>query len=67
MLKIGRAMSQSVSRRPLTAEAQVRTRDSPRMIGGEKSGTETGSSPSSSVFPCQYYSTVALHNHVSPG
>jgi hypothetical protein len=44
-------MAQAVSRRPLTAEARVRTQVSPCEIF---SGTETGFYPSSSVFPCQY-------------
>jgi hypothetical protein len=56
----GRAMAQVVSRRPLTAEARVRARVNARGICGGQSGTGTGFSPSSSVFPCQYHSTVAL-------
>jgi hypothetical protein len=51
----GRAMAQAVSRRPLTAEARVR----PCGICGGQSGTGTGISPSTSVFPCQFHSTVA--------
>jgi hypothetical protein len=53
-------MAQVVSRRPLTAEARVRTRVNPRGICGGQSGTGTDFSQSSSVFPCQYHSTVAL-------
>jgi hypothetical protein len=50
----GRAMAQAVSRRPLTAEARVRSRVSPRGIYGGQSGTGTGFSPSTSVFPCPF-------------
>jgi hypothetical protein len=50
-------MAQAVSRRPLTAEARVRSRVSPRGICGGQSGTGTGLFPSTSVFPCQFHST----------
>jgi hypothetical protein len=53
-------MVQVISRRPLTAEARVRARVNPYGICGGQSGTGTGFCPSSSVFPCQYHSTVAL-------
>jgi hypothetical protein len=56
----GRVMAQVVSRRPLTAEARVRARVNPYGICGGQSGIVTGFSQSSSVFPCQYHSTVAL-------
>jgi hypothetical protein len=55
---MGRAMAQ--------AEAQICSRVSPCGICDGQSGTETSFSPSSSVFPCQYHSTVALHTHVLP-
>jgi hypothetical protein len=55
----GRAMAQAVSRRPPTAEARVRSRVSPCRICGGQSGTGTGFSPSTSVFPCQFHSTGA--------
>jgi hypothetical protein len=50
-------MAQAVSRRPLTAEAEVRFWVSPCGIYVEQSGTGTGFSPSISVFPCQFHST----------
>jgi hypothetical protein len=56
----GRAMAQAVSRRPLTAEARVRFRVSSCGICGGQSGTGTGFSPNTSVYPCQFHSTGAL-------
>jgi hypothetical protein len=47
---IGRAMAQVVSRRPLTAEARVRSWVSSCGICGGKNGTGTGFCPSTSVF-----------------
>jgi hypothetical protein len=44
-------MAQAVSHQPYTVEAQVHTRVSPCGICGEQSGTWTGFSPSSLVFP----------------
>jgi hypothetical protein len=55
--KLGRAMAAAVDHRPLTAEARVRSRVSPCGICGGQSGTGTSFSPSTSVFPCQFYST----------
>jgi hypothetical protein len=52
-----RAMVQAVSRRPLAAEARVRSRISPCGICSGQSGTETDFSPSTSVFTCQFNST----------
>jgi hypothetical protein len=50
-IQYGHAMAQAVSRRPPTAEARVRSRVNPCGICGGQSGTGTGFSPSSSVFP----------------
>jgi hypothetical protein len=60
----GRAVAQAVSRLPLTAEAKVRARVSPCAIYGGKSGTGTDFSQSSSVFPCQYHSTLAFQSYI---
>jgi hypothetical protein len=57
-------MAQVVGRRPLTAEARVRSWVNPCGICGGQSGTGTGFSPSYSVLPCQYHSTVALQTHI---
>jgi hypothetical protein len=57
-------MAQVVSHRPLTAETQVRALVNTCGICGGQSGTGTGFSLSSSVFPCQYHSTVALQTHI---
>jgi hypothetical protein len=57
-------MAQVVSRRPLAAEARFRARVNPYGIYGGQSGTGKGFSPSSSVSPSIYHSTVALHTHI---
>jgi hypothetical protein len=44
---------------PLTAEARVRSRVSPCGICGGQSGTGTGFSPITLVFPYQFHSTSA--------
>jgi hypothetical protein len=53
--------------RPFTTEPWIRVRVSPCGICGEQNGTVTGFTPSCSVFPSQYPSTVALHTHICPG
>jgi hypothetical protein len=58
MVQHGRDIAQVVSRRPLTAESRVRTWVNPCRICGGQSGTGRDLSPSSSVFSCQYHSTV---------
>jgi hypothetical protein len=63
----GRALDQLVSRRPITAEARVRAWVNPRGICGGQSGTGTGFSPSSSVFPCQYNIPPSLSKLISSG
>jgi hypothetical protein len=44
------------------AEARVRARVSPCGICGGRSGTGTGSSPSSSGFTCKYHSVMPFHH-----
>jgi hypothetical protein len=58
-------MAQAVSRRPPTAEARFRSRLSPCGICGGQSGTGTGFSPITSVFPCQFHSTGAPSSPLS--
>jgi hypothetical protein len=53
-------MVQAVSSLPFTLEAWL----SPCWIFSEQSSTGTGFSLSSSVSPCEYHSTVALHAHI---
>jgi hypothetical protein len=61
----GRAMAQVVSRQPVTAEARFRARVNACEICGGQSGTGTGFSPSSSVFPGQYIIPPSLSKLIS--
>jgi hypothetical protein len=54
-------LQQRVGRRPVTAEAWVRSQASPCESFGGKSGNGTGFSPSPSVFPRQCNSTSVTH------
>jgi hypothetical protein len=56
------AIAQAVSRRFFIAESRVRPLVNPCGICDGQSGNETDFSPSSSVFPCQYYSTAAAYS-----
>ena len=61
-------MAQAVSRRPLNAEAQFRSQTSSCQVFGGQSGTGTGFSPSSSVFPVSIILPIILthvHQHVA--
>jgi hypothetical protein len=59
---MGLVMAQTVSCRPLTAEARFQSRFSPCWICGAQSGIWTKFSPSNSVFPCKFkYNGAPLH------
>jgi hypothetical protein len=62
---VGRAMAQAISRWPLTTEARVHAWVDPYGICGGQSGTGAGFSQSSSVFPCQYHSTITLYPSIT--
>jgi hypothetical protein len=59
-------IAQEVSSLTLTAETRVQASVSPCGISGVQSGTGRGFPSSSTVFPCQYHSTVAFHIYISP-
>jgi hypothetical protein len=52
-------MEQAVSRRPLTAEVRVPSRDSAREVFGGQSGVGRGFCPNTRVVSCRYHSTNA--------
>jgi hypothetical protein len=62
----GRAIAQAVCRRTLTSAARVRARVNPVGLCDGKSDTGTGFSLSSSVFPCQYHSTMGTMSSTFP-
>jgi len=59
LIEFAFVMTQAVCRRPFTAETRVWSQSNTCEVGGGQSGTVTGFSPSTSVFPCQYHSTNA--------
>jgi hypothetical protein len=61
--RMGRAMSETVSRRHPNAEGRVHPRVSPYGICGGQSGTGTGQNLSSSVFPVSII-PPGLHTHI---
>ena len=61
----GSVMAQSVSRRPLIAKAPVQFQFSRREICSGQSGIWTCFSPSTSVFPFQYYFTNSPNSYAS--
>ena len=58
-------MAQTVNGRVVTAEARIQSQASPCNIYGGQSGTGTGFSPTTSVFPCQYHSTSTPYTYSS--
>jgi hypothetical protein len=54
-------LPQKVSDQPLTTKPRIRLLTSPCEVCGEQSGTGTGSSQSTSGFPCHYHS-INLHS-----
>jgi hypothetical protein len=59
LILLGRALSQAVSRRSVTAEARVQSQASLCGVCGASGDTGTGLSPSTLVYSCQYRYTNA--------
>jgi hypothetical protein len=61
IIQVKVTLQHRVGRRPVTAEARVRSQASPCEIYGGKGGNGTGFSLSTSVFQRQYNSTSATY------
>ena len=61
-------VAQAVRPRLLTTETAFRCEVRPCGICGAPSGTGTGFSPTTSIFPCQYHSTIGPYSsfHLPP-
>jgi hypothetical protein len=57
-------MAQAVSRRPFIAEAEAPSHKIPYWLYDGQNNIVTGYSPSTSVFPCQYHSTIAPYSFI---
>ena len=60
----GHAMAHVVSSQPFTTKAQIQSQAGPFWIYSRESDTMIGFSPSTSVFPCQYHSTIAPYSFI---
>jgi hypothetical protein len=64
LIVTGCGMAHVVSCQPLTMGAQVEFQARPCGIHGAQRRTWTGFSPSTSVFPCQYHSTIGPYSFI---
>ena len=62
LVSTDRAMTQEVSRRPVTEETKIPSQVNPCEIYGGRGNTGTGFSPRTPVFSCQYHSTSTPHS-----
>ena len=62
--RLGHAKAKGVSRLPHTSEALIHYQENACAISGGRSGTVTGLKSSTSVFPCQYHSTIASNSFI---